>query len=174
LNSKEAGMTTITAIIKVLVAIIVVILIVKLATLSYNYGREVFNQSSMASEGNGIDVTITYLEGESVKELASDLKDAGLIDDTFLFVIQEYFSEYHGLEVAGTYTLSTEMTPDEMLEVIASGTATEVNEDASDVEDNENGVGTAEGEDATTDASTESASEESLDDMEDEEASDGE
>ena len=101
--------------------IVLIIALVRVSGIAYNYGREIFNQSAMASEGNGVDITVTILEGESVSEFAADLEKYGLIADTTLFKLQEYFSEYHGLEQAGTYTLNTEMTPDEILETVSSG-----------------------------------------------------
>ena len=49
----------------------------------------------------------------------------GLIEDRLTFLIQERLSEYHNEWKAGTYTLSTEMTTDEILAAISPKEETE-------------------------------------------------
>ena len=48
----------------------------------------------------------------------------GLISDAKLFWLQERLSEYHGMIQPGTYDLSTNMTPDEMIQIMAGAADT--------------------------------------------------
>lgn len=166
MNSKDVGVSVISTIIKMVAALIVILLLIHYMGLSYSYGREIFNQTAVDAEGSGKDVAITVSLGESVSEIAADLKKNGLIEDKTLFRLQEMFSEYHGAEQAGTYTLNTSMKPDEMLKLMAGDTSDD--EDSSsttsdsaaaassdEVEGNSTGTGTAEGEDMSSSDSTE-------------------
>lgn len=156
MNKKEVGISITSAVIKVVLLIIILFLLIQYSKVAYSYGRGIFNQTAV-SQGEGEYFNVTILEGESVSELADALEGAGLIKDAFLFRLQEYFSEYHGLEQPGVYTLSTAMTPDEMLAIIcadadknAASESLDDNEAPSDnanVEDNTSGTGSAEGED---------------------------
>ena len=157
MNKKEVGISITSAIIRVVLLIIFLFLLIKYSKVAYSYGRGIFNQTPV-STGEGEYFNVTILEGETVSELADALEGAGLIKDAFLFRIQEYFSEYHGLEQPGVYTLSTAMTPDEMLAIICANAdkgdsesgSGEVESNISDnvnVEDNSSGTGAAEGED---------------------------
>lgn len=158
MNKKEVGISITSAVIKVVLLIIILFLLIQYSKVAYSYGRGIFNQTAVSS-GEGEYFNVTILEGESVSELADALEGAGLIKDAFLFRLQEYFSEYHGLEQPGVYTLSTAMTPNEMLAIICAdadkkSTSSETSEetqsapsDNTDVEDNTSGTGAAEGED---------------------------
>ena len=56
---------------------------------------------------------------DSAKEVGEMLQEKGLIRDANLFRIQELLSENHGKIQPGIYDLSTTMTAQEMLAVIA-------------------------------------------------------
>ena len=53
--------------------------------------------------------------------LGKELEEAGIIESSRLFIVQERVSDYAGKYVPGTYYLSSEMTTEEILRVI-SGT----------------------------------------------------
>ena len=84
----------------------------------------IFNQVPVSS-GTGRTVSVTISDGDSAKKIAEKLANAGLITDKNLFVLQEMFSDYHGAEAAGTYELSTSMTPEEMLQIMSAPTTME-------------------------------------------------
>ena len=81
MNSKEIGISAISGIIKVIVIIILLVVFVRLGQVGYDYGYQVFNQKAV-STGEGKSVTVTIKEGESIAELANDLKEKGLIERT--------------------------------------------------------------------------------------------
>ncbi len=106
--------------VKIAFVVVVVMLISKYSKIAYDYGYHIFNQSAVSS-GTGRSVTFTVRDGDSADTIADNMAGVGLITDKRLFKLQERFSEYHGMEKAGTYELSTAMTPEEMLAIMAGG-----------------------------------------------------
>ncbi len=135
MNARSIGLGLLDAIVKIVFVVIVAMLISKYAKIAYNYGYHIFNQTAVSS-GTGRAVTFTVKQGDSVDTIAENLSGVGLITDKTLFKLQERFSEYHGMEQAGTYELSTAMTPEEMLSVMSGSAA-----DAEDGEDGESDGG---------------------------------
>lgn len=127
MNFKKAALWLLDMIVKVFFVIIVVMLINKYARMAYSYGYHIFNQVPVSS-GTGRTVTVTIANGDSVSKIADKLANVGLITDKRLFKFQEQFSDYHGLEAPGTYELSTSMTPEEMLQIMAAGTGSALDE----------------------------------------------
>ncbi len=124
MNFKKIGLGLLDTIVKVVFIIVVVMMINKYARVAYNYGYRIFNQVPVSS-GTGWTVTVTVSEGDSASKIADKLAGVGLITDKRLFRLQEQFSDYHGMEAPGTYELSTAMTPEEMLQIMASGASAE-------------------------------------------------
>ena len=128
MNIKKIGLGLLDTIVKVVFVIVIVMLITKYAKVAYNYGYHIFNQTSVSS-GTGRTVTVTIGRNDSATDIGKKLADVGLITDRNLFFLQELLSEYHGKEKAGTYELSTAMTPEEMLRIM-SATGEEGEEEA--------------------------------------------
>ena len=120
MNARKIGLGLLDATVKILFVVAVVMLISKYSKLAYNYGYHIFNQSAVSS-GTGRTISFTVGSGDSVDTIADNLASVGLITDKTLFKLQERFSEYHGQEKAGTYELSTAMTPEEMLTIMSGG-----------------------------------------------------
>lgn len=137
MNAKKIFLGLLDTIVKVAFIIIVAMLIVKYAKVAYDYGYHIFNQTAVSS-GTGRTVSVTIKDGDTAKEIGEKLFGVGLITDKTLFKLQEMFSEYHGMEKAGTYELSTTMTPEEMLTVMSGGEKSgETSEEASGSETSE-------------------------------------
>ncbi len=128
MNARKIVLGILDAAVKIAFVIIVVMLISKYSKVAYNYGYRIFNQVPVSS-GTGRTVSVTISDGDSAKKIAEKLSNVGLITDKNLFVIQEKFSDYHGLEAAGTYELSTSMTPEEMLQIMSAASTEEDDED---------------------------------------------
>lgn len=120
MNAKKMFLGLLDTVVKVVFIIFVAMLIVKYAKVAYDYGYHIFNQTAVSS-GTGRTVSVTIKDGDTAKEIGEKLFGVGLITDKTLFKLQEMFSEYHGMEKAGTYELSTTMTPEEMLTVMSGG-----------------------------------------------------
>ena len=119
MNAKKIVLGILDTAVKVAFVVVVVMLISKYSKVAYNYGYHIFNQVPVSS-GTGRTVSVTISDGDSAKKIAEKLANVGLITDKNLFVLQEMFSDYHGLEAAGTYELSTSMTPEEMLQIMGA------------------------------------------------------
>ena len=120
MSAKKIILGLLDTAVKVAFVIVVAMLISKYAKVAYNYGYHIFNQTAVSS-GTGRTVTFTVGSGDSADTIAENLLGVGLITDKNLFKLQERFSEYHGMEQAGTYELSTSMTPEEMLSIMSGG-----------------------------------------------------
>lgn len=120
MSAKKIILGLLDTAVKVAFVIVVAMLISKYAKVAYNYGYHIFNQTAVSS-GTGRTVTFSVGSGDSADTIAENLLGVGLITDKNLFKLQERFSEYHGMEQAGTYELSTSMTPEEMLSIMSGG-----------------------------------------------------
>lgn len=139
MNAKSLGLGVLDAIVKIVFVIVVIMLISKYSKLAYDYGYHIFNQQPVSS-GTGRTVKFTVEKGDSVDTIAENLASVGLITDTTLFKLQERFSENHGLEQPGTYELSTAMTPEEMISLMAGGgSGSSVESEAPDTDSEETG-----------------------------------
>ena len=85
----------------------------------YDVGYGVFSQQSKDAPGTGIAVWFTVEEGVGATKLAEQLEAEGIVESAREFLIQERVSDYSGKYVPGTYALSSEMTTEEILSVIA-------------------------------------------------------
>lgn len=86
---------------------------------AYELGYSVFSPVSVDAKGQGRDVTLTIPSDMKTSEVAKLLEDEGLVEDDLVFRVQERFSDYHGMIRGGTYTLRTDMLPEEILAVIS-------------------------------------------------------
>ena len=73
-------------------------------------------------------MSVAIVEGKSVMEIGQILEEKGLIRSAYLFYLQEMVSSYHGKLQPGVYELSTAMTPEEMIEIMAASYTEEVEE----------------------------------------------
>lgn len=110
------------AVLKVAATILVIFLVYKGAAACYDYGYRIFTEPAVSS-GEGRVVTVTVTENMSASEVARLFAEKGLIKDARLFTLQYYLSEFRKDVRPGVYDLSTAMTAEEMMEVMATHTA---------------------------------------------------
>lgn len=120
LHDQQNALDWIGDVLKVVLVILVILFCISMSHQAYEIGYNIFHQESMAPEGEGEDVEVTITDGMSVDEIGQLLQEKGLLKDGSLFRYQERFSSWHGKIVPGTYTLSTDMTPDDMLKVLSA------------------------------------------------------
>lgn len=113
-------------IIKLALVIVVVVAIYRGANLAFDYGYRIFQEEPMSK--NGREVTVTIPEGMSAEEMGELFYQKGLIRDVTLFRLQYLFSEYKEDLNCGTFTLSTAMTVEKMLETMTGDPITEEDE----------------------------------------------
>lgn len=124
MNSKDIVISIFSTVFKIVLAIIIVMFVYKWSISAYQYGQRVFNEPPV-SAGSGRKVTVEVQEGDTVKEISDILENKGLIRDAQLFRVQEFLSEYKNKMQPGTYELSTAMTTEEIMAVMAGQTETE-------------------------------------------------
>ena len=112
------------AIFRVVCTVLIVYVIYKGAVFCYDYGYRIFTEPAI-SIGVGRTVTVTIPQGMSAKEMGELFADQGLVEDSKLFVLQYYASEYRKDIKPGTFELSTAMTAEEMMKVMATSQETE-------------------------------------------------
>ena len=107
------------ATIKVIVLAAVVMFVFRTSTAAYEFGYRVFADVPVSVNG-GRTITVGIAEDADISDIAQMLEEKGLIEDARRFVVQEFLSSYHGKIRPGIYDLSTSMTADEMLSIMAA------------------------------------------------------
>ena len=119
MKKKEAAGVAVYSVVKIVVIILVIMVVYRLGSMAYSYGERIFGEPPMES-APGTDIVITVGSEDSVRDFADNLKEAGLIRDAGLFVLQERLAGYKEGVKAGTYTLNTSMTPEELIQTMAA------------------------------------------------------
>lgn len=119
MNAKYLIVAMIETIIKIAVLAAVVVFVFRGATQAYDFGYRVFADQPVSVSG-GRTITVGISENASVREIAEMLEERGLIEDAKLFVVQELLSAYHNEIIPGIYDLSTDMTAEQMLEIMST------------------------------------------------------
>lgn len=119
MNSKEIIGSVFSIALKIVIAVIVIMLVYKYAVQAYDYGYRIFGEEPVAT-GEGRLITVTISDDMDTKEIGQALENKGLIRDGELFVWQEKVSDFKGMIQPGVYELSTAMTAEEMMEVMAT------------------------------------------------------
>ncbi len=118
MNIKYIIGSIVEMVIKIVVFIFIAMFVIRTATAAYDYGFRVFAEKPM-DVGEGRMISVSIGNADSAKEVGEMLQERGMIRDAKLFRIQELLSENHGKIQPGIYDLSTSMTVQEMLAVIA-------------------------------------------------------
>ena len=119
MKKKEAAGVAVYSVVKIVVINLVIMVVYRLGSMAYSYGERIFGEPPMES-APGTDIVITVGSEDSVRDIADNLKAAGLIRDAGLFVLQERLAGYKEGVKAGTYTLNTSMTPEELIQTMAA------------------------------------------------------
>ena len=119
MNAKYLIVAMIETIIKIAILAAAVVFVFRGATQAYDFGYRVFADQPVSISG-GRTITVGVSESASLKEIAEMLEEKGLIEDSKLFIVQELLSAYHGKILPGIYDLSTDMTAEQMLEIMST------------------------------------------------------
>lgn len=120
-NSRRKSFRSFTEILlsfslRILFLIGLLYLILQGVKLAYGYGHGLLYERAMEKEP-GREISLEIRPGESAGEIANNLQELGLIDNTQAFVLKVKL--YHTSLLPGSYTLSTAMTQLQMLDYIA-------------------------------------------------------
>lgn len=121
-NAKErigaAGVAMAKIIFRIVLYVCIIFLMYWAGKSTYEYAYSVFNEQAM-SPGEGEEITVVIEEGSNIVKIGKTLQESGLIENAYVFVVQERLSNYHGQLAAGTYTLSTAYTPTRIMGILA-------------------------------------------------------
>lgn len=119
MEGKEIAGAVFGTMVKIVVVAVVVMFVYRFSVTAYDFGFRLFSEEPMTL-GEGVNISITVQEGESVREVADNLEENGLIRNAGIFYVQEKLSDYRGKISPGTYELNTSMTSEEMLEIMSA------------------------------------------------------
>lgn len=119
METKKLISAVVGMICKVALGVFVVYLIYWGATTCYDYGYRIFTEPPVSS-GEGRTVRVSVTEEMSPLEMGELFVNRGLVKDAKLFALQYLLSEYRADFIPGTYDLSSAMTAEEMMEVMAT------------------------------------------------------
>ncbi len=120
MKTKDLVGSVLGTVIKFVIIIGAIILIYGGATTCYDYGYRIFMEPPMATEDYAQTVEVTIDGSITPRQMGEMLLSKGLIRDEKLFILQFYLSEFREDLKAGTYELSTDMTVEEMMEVMST------------------------------------------------------
>lgn len=125
LKDGQGALDWIGDVVKVVLIIVVIMFCVTMSHRAYEIGYSIFYEAAVDEKGSGRTVEVTVTDGMTAAQVGKLLQEDGLIKDAEVFGYQERFSSYHGKIYPGTYTLSTEMTPSEMIKKLAENAPAE-------------------------------------------------
>ena len=118
MNIKKAALTVLSITLKIVILALVLMLLMRLGREAYFYGHSVFHTESLDAPP-GRQVTVSIGADDSVMDIGRTLQEEGLIEDGMLFYLQARLSKYYETMLPGKYTLTTAMTPKEMMAVLS-------------------------------------------------------
>lgn len=121
MKKQKAVYSAFNRIFNILLALIVVMIVYIGATAAYDFGYRLFAEEPM-SLAPGIEKVVVIEEGMSVSDVAEMLERGGVIRDALIFKVQNRFSHYSIGFQAGTYTVNTSMSNDEIMAVLSGET----------------------------------------------------
>ncbi len=100
---------------RVLLAAVIVFLLLQGVTRAYSYGHGLLYEHAMEAEP-GTDISFVISTGDTRKEIAENLEEAGLIDNRQAFLLQSrlYKADFE----PGEYSLNTSMTAEEIIKYL--------------------------------------------------------
>ncbi len=102
--------------IRILLLVLIIFAIVFFARKIYDLGYEAFSAKPAASQDEGTNIAIVVTKKMTLRDIAKQMIDAGLIDESEeAFIIQANVYGYADSIVPGAHVLNTSMTVEEML-----------------------------------------------------------
>lgn len=120
MSANKVVMKIVSISFSILVVILVIFGLYKAGQMAYDFGYRVFTEEAIDPPGEGEDKVVQITSGMGAGEIGDLLEKKGLIRDSNLFFLQFKLSVYSDKIKTGTYTLSTSMTAEEMMRVMAA------------------------------------------------------
>ncbi|NLC19427.1 MAG: endolytic transglycosylase MltG [Clostridiales bacterium] len=100
---------------------LVVILIINLSKMAFNFAYQLYGPVTVDPRGKGTKILVQIKEGESTMDVASKLELVHAIKNKYAFYLKAKLKKE--LIMPGTYELSTDMTYDEIMDIITDYSA---------------------------------------------------
>lgn len=120
MRSENPILAILGIIIKIVLTVVVIGAIYKGAIYFHEFGYRIFDEPAVSPNGLGRTVTVNITEDMSARQIGKLLEAKGLIRDANLFFFQYNASEYKEDVKPGTFELSSSMTVEEMMQVMAT------------------------------------------------------
>ncbi|MFA6664071.1 MAG: endolytic transglycosylase MltG [Lachnospiraceae bacterium] len=118
-SRKQSIVDMVGNIAKYVVIILLILFFIGETRRMYGLGYSIFCPEAMDASGEGKTVSVTITDDMTDSSIAKLLEDDKLIESSLVFKVQLKFSEYDGKLMPGTYTLSSEMLPNEMMKLMS-------------------------------------------------------
>ncbi len=105
--------------VQVLKYVIMVVVAIVCATTAYNFGAKIFSVETM-EVAPGTDMSFTFDEGTTIKEVGEILEEYRVIKDSDIFWVQSYVYSVKEI-VPGTYSFNTSQTSEDIFKTITEG-----------------------------------------------------
>ena len=128
MRARRVAWSIVRFIFGLVISIVIMMLVYRFALDAYDFGYRIFAETPVSPEP-GLTMSVAIVEGKSVMEIGEILEGKGLIRDAYLFYLTEMFSTYHKKLQPGVYELSTAMTPEEMMGMMAANATEELEEE---------------------------------------------
>ena len=128
MESRKLLSTVIIASCKTLLIVLALLLLIFCGTRSYEFSKEVFMQEAYTNELSAVTATITVTADYDTKDIAEKLESLGIVNSSSVFYVQARLSDYYKKFVAGTYEVSSAMTPTEILATLSTPVEEETDE----------------------------------------------
>ena len=106
--------------VKIVVLVVVVMFTYKYAVQAYDFGYRIFAEAPVSSPETAKVISISISEDATAMNVGEVLEEKGLIRDANLFYVQEFLSGHHGELRPGLYELSSDMTSEQMIDIITA------------------------------------------------------
>ncbi len=106
--------------VKIILLVVVVMVTYKYAMQAYEFGYRIFAEPPVSSAETAKVISISISEEATAMDIAEVLEEKGLIRDANLFYVQEYLSGHHGELKPGIYELSSDMTSEQMIDIMTA------------------------------------------------------
>ena len=128
MRSSKVVLNILSSVLSILFFALILIVVLRGGRGAYDLGYRIFTEPAMDREP-GRDVSVRVTGHMSGSELGSLLEEKRLVDNGFLFAIQLKLSSYEGKLKAGSYTLNTSQTAEEMIQILAGEEEEEAEKD---------------------------------------------
>lgn len=120
MEARSAVKTVIAISYKMIIFALIVMLINYAGGAAFRFGRAIFNESAVDTDGNARVVTVDIPQNPSVMDVAEALDKAGAIEDKYLFYVQASLSNYAEDFYGGIFEVNSGMTPTEIMIAITA------------------------------------------------------